>query len=515
MAFADEFPRFPEKRRSEYRTVETPSASNRSFDLALSVAIFLVVAIAAGRVYRFPFKDETSSLSVASTLHLSELPRYLLNDRDLNKPPLSYLLYYAGWSAGLRAAGLRWVALGCTAGALAIWHWLTLSCLEAEIPVPIRLLIAILFGISPMALSKGDSIRWYPPLALAVATAFLFYLRNTRRWFLSGIAMGIAADFSFLAIVPFLSLCVHRYLVERKFRWKEEVRFFLFSGLFASLGFITFAEFLLSSQAAPDMMPRVLKRLGYSLVGFFGGFTLGLSQLWIVFLAVIATAYLAHRGLLGAAGSSTAKSICTLALLTAAGVALLTLGGFVEPQGYVFLTPMISALASIGFVYALNISPRLGSAAYAGLLVCSISVAANLRWSSSPFDRYAAPFGEVINFVTTNRRGTTTVVTTDYTIFYELSRTPGLCVALFDPLIPGNWHPDPCIAKKVDTVFTIEGFGLNKDDPLWRSKLAQIIQDKRLIAEANFGEDDDFRLRGQLSPQLPYPRSLMDVTIFR
>jgi hypothetical protein len=36
--------------------------------------------------------------------------------------------------AGTPVAGLRWVSTACTAGALAIWHWLTLRSLDEPVP---------------------------------------------------------------------------------------------------------------------------------------------------------------------------------------------------------------------------------------------------------------------------------------------------------------------------------------------------------------------------------------------
>jgi hypothetical protein len=126
------------------------------------------------------------------------------------QPPLSYLLFASALMAGTPVAGLRWVSTACTAGALAIWHWLTLRSLDEPVPDSTRLLIAVLFGLTPMAVSQGDALRWYPLFTLTVAITFLIYLRSSHRWFLSTITLGLCADTCFLAILPLAALLVHR-----------------------------------------------------------------------------------------------------------------------------------------------------------------------------------------------------------------------------------------------------------------------------------------------------------------
>lgn len=139
---------------------------NRYYDPLVSVTIFTVVALATGRVYRFPFDDEITTLSALKSISAGTgvtVARFWATRDEMN-PTLSHLIFYAGSMAGLRTAPLRWVSLVCTAGALAIWHWLTVNALEQSRPsISMRLLIAILFGLTPLAISQGDALRWYPP----------------------------------------------------------------------------------------------------------------------------------------------------------------------------------------------------------------------------------------------------------------------------------------------------------------------------------------------------------------
>ncbi len=482
-------------------------------DVILSAAIFILAAIACGRVYRFPFDDEVFTLNLIRALHLRDMPGFFLNDGDVN-PPLSYLLFYSGSAIGVGAAGLRWISLACTAGALAIWHWLTLSSLDEEIPVSTRLLIAVVFGLTPMALGQGDAMRWYPPFALAVAAAFLLYLRSPRRWMLGGIAMGIAADISFVAILPLLSICFHRYVVERKFLWKEDAAFFAFAGLLAIPGFISFAEFMLYFPLAPQLVPGVLKRVGITLLGFFGGCTLSLGQFWIEAPAIAAIAYLSYLAIVATPPASRARTLSIVVLLTTAGPALFTLIGFAEPRGYLFLAPMVSALVSLGIVYALENSLQLAPAACTALIVCAVSVCSHLRASDSPFKRNAAiPFRELIDFVRTNARGSTEVLTMEPTTAYELAGTAGLCIGEFEPSAD-SWYRNSCAAPKPQTVIVIKGYPLDRDDPVWRAKVEQAIAGKRPIAQAQFGQDQDADLKSWLTGA-PLPRSLIEAVIYR
>jgi hypothetical protein len=185
----------------------------------LSVAIFVTVSLACGRIYRLPFDDEVFTLRFVGAPH-HHLVRYLLISDDPT-PPLSYLVYYWAMLAGFGQIGRRWISVGYISTTIAIWHWLTLRFIDA--PMPIRILIAILFGMVPLALGQGDALRWYPMLAMTVAIGYALYLTSAERWYLTGIAFGIVGDVSFLGILPLASVLFHRYVVERKFRVREDV----------------------------------------------------------------------------------------------------------------------------------------------------------------------------------------------------------------------------------------------------------------------------------------------------
>jgi hypothetical protein len=292
------------------------------------------------------------------------LARYLL-DGNVTKPALSYLLFSSALMAGIPLVALRWISIACTASALAIWHWLTLSSLNEPLPDSIRLLIAVLFGLTPMAISQGDALRWYPLFTLTVAGAFLIYLTSAHRWFLSAITLGLCADTCFLAILPLSALLVHRYVIEQKFRWSEDLRFLLIGGVVAAPGAITFINILRGGGwPSSEFTPGFLRRIFDTSLGFFGAVTLGLSQAWIDVIAIVATVYLARSALRGPI-KSPANRLCVLVLVTAGAAAIFTMIGLSKPRAYLYLAPMFSALTAVGVVRSIRSSPRLGTAAYA------------------------------------------------------------------------------------------------------------------------------------------------------
>jgi hypothetical protein len=80
---------------------------SRRLDILLSVAIFVAVSLAGGRIYRLPFDDEVFTLRFVGAPH-AYLSHYLLMDADPT-PQLSYVIYYAAMLAGSGAIGWRWL----------------------------------------------------------------------------------------------------------------------------------------------------------------------------------------------------------------------------------------------------------------------------------------------------------------------------------------------------------------------------------------------------------------------
>lgn len=226
------------------------------YDLGLSVSIFVLASLAAGRVYRLPFDDEVTTLEMIARFPFSELANRLLKAMDVH-PPLSYLLFSGARYARIEGQQLRWISLGCTVGGLAIWHRLTLeSIASAHVSSATRILIAFMFGLIPMAVSQGDALRWYPVLAFMSAVTFFAYLLGGRRWYLCGIPLGLAADTESLAILLFLAIAVERWAFQRRFEWRENVTFAALTGIIALPSVITFVNILRFIQSLSSSHPE-------------------------------------------------------------------------------------------------------------------------------------------------------------------------------------------------------------------------------------------------------------------
>jgi hypothetical protein len=488
-----------------------PGRVSRRLDVLFSVAIFVAVSLAGGRIYRLPFDDEIFTLRFVGAPH-AHLAHYLLMDADPT-PQLSYVIYYLAMLAGCGQVGWRWLCVGYVAVAISIWHWLTLRNIEASRPV--RLLIAILFGMTPLALGQGDALRWYPMLAMMVAVAFALYLTAGERWYLTGIAFGLVGDVSFLAILPLASVLFHRWVIERKFRPREEAAFLVLGGIVAIPGFLKFHNISSSQDLTLHFTRGVLRRVLETSLGFFGGATLGASQAWLVGLAVGATVFLGYSAMVSVAGDANASRFCTLLGVSAIFPAIFTLIGFSEPRGYLFLAPMMVALTAVGVARAISIRPHAVAIAYVALLVVAISVAANLRSSTTPFKRNAViPYQEVLDFVTTNQQGPTTLLTMDAVTGYSLASVPQLCVEEYE-VDRSGWRDSSCAPDAAtQTVIIVKGDPLNEDEPTWRDKTAAFIGTRKLMAQAHFGYDADASLKSRLTGRHLAP-SLLDAEIYR
>jgi hypothetical protein len=484
---------------------------SRRLDIPLSIAIFVAVSLACGRIYRLPFDDEIFTLRFVGAPH-ANLANYLLINPDPT-PQLTYIIYYIAMLAGSGAIGWRWLCVGYVAVAISIWHWLTLRIIEASMPV--RVMIAILFGMTPMALGQGDAIRWYPMLAMMVAIAYTLYLRSGERWYLTGIAFGLVGDVSFLAILPLASVLFHRYLIERKFRFKEDATFVILGGVVAIPGFLKFRTISSSQDLTLHFTRGVLRRMLETTLGFFGGATLGASQAWLVVLAVAATIFLGYLAISSTRADSEASRFCTLLAVSAIFPAMFTLIGFSEPRGYLFLAPMMVALTAVGLARAISIRPQSVAVAYVALLVVAISVAANLRSSVTPFKRNAViPYRDVLSFVSSNAQGPTTLLTMDAVTGYSLAGVPQLCIEEFEVYRSG-WLDSSCVPDPAtQTVIIVKGDPLDEDEPHWRDKTEAFIGNRKLIAQAHFGYDADASLKSRLTGRHLAP-SLLDAEIYR
>jgi hypothetical protein len=148
-------------------------------DLAATAFLFVCVSIAAGRIWRYPFDDEIFTLvRIEPAAVRAQIVAFPATD-DLH-PPLSHLIFYGLREIGLSEAGMRLCSVAMTALALLLCQVLVLTWIArrdvAAPSLPTRLFSVFIFGLTPLAISQGGALRWYPVFALLIILFVVLYL---------------------------------------------------------------------------------------------------------------------------------------------------------------------------------------------------------------------------------------------------------------------------------------------------------------------------------------------------
>jgi len=198
------------------------SARAYALDLATTLFLYVSVSVLAGRVWRFPFDDEIATLSKiepdAARAFIAGFPA-----TDDIHPPLSYAVFYVLRQLGLSDAGMRACSLAMTAAALLLIQLLVLIWISRRDgrlpPVASRFLAVLIFGLGPLAVSRGDALRWYPVFALLFALVVTLYVapRDGPAQLWSGVALGLAASTDFSGALIAAPLMLYRYALSGDF----------------------------------------------------------------------------------------------------------------------------------------------------------------------------------------------------------------------------------------------------------------------------------------------------------
>jgi hypothetical protein len=425
-------------------------------DVCIMLFLFAAAALLTGRIWRFAYDVE---LFYFSNSHLTLTQKLNLGDIHSSLP----LLIFTGLrQLGFSDPAIRLVPLAATGIALALIQLLTYALMEKreECPLHIRLLTIVLFALAPLALAMGDSIRWYPLFSLPVSIFATLYLAGSNKYWrlASGAFLGVAASVDFLAIFVAVPFAIYRYGLERQFRFRFDGVFWFLSGLFGSVG--------LWSAYGVAMHPELLKlgnaqftnsrfnAMAQNMLGFFGGNTIGVGQGWMVIPAALITFV---AGILLIDRRYRAAPVHLL-LLMFCSLVVMTLGGFAEPRVFIYLAPVAVALQ---ILFLRRQDANLVLICGAALLVVELGTAANLYHAPVPFKRESSiPHNSVIDFVKTNEKGATLVVTTDAVLADALSQGSyaGRCISMFF----GNGS---CFnaSRHYDTVFLIYGYSSISD----------------------------------------------------
>jgi hypothetical protein len=491
------------------------SRRGRYVTVALSAALYL--AVIASRGSRYPFDDEGPVLALIDSASLGEIIRLCLHAYDLH-PPLSYVIFFAAHRLGMDAAGLQWLSACFTAASIAIWCWMALESLDGAAPA-LAGPIALLFALTPLAVGQGDAIRWYPPFTLLVAIAYAICWRGGRWWWLSAIALGLAADCEFIAILPFAAILLHRYAMRRSRAGAADALFVAITAITAIPAFVTMRALRLPGHSL-WAVPRAQLRFGIvngilaNALGFTGGGRLGISLAWLAAIAAVCGAWLFARAWRSRRDNGELQSLCELVAMTGILIVLVCLVGFGKPRSFLFFAPMASALVAIGFTKAIEAAPLRAAAAFAGIIAVSLGVLVNLQITRSPFKRnLAVPYEELVDFVTSNARGNAAVLTSDYITGWLLRGHSGICVAQFE-FGEDAWISNCPDDARFERVIVVRGRPLDETDPVWKARIDAALARREPIAQAHFGFDHDTALKNRLAHR-SLPQWILSVDVYR
>src|SRR5271165_992646 len=256
------------------------------FDALQAGLTFIALSLMTGRVYRSPFDDEIFSLNLLeSARSFSELSMDLLRAIDVH-PPTSYLVFYPLWKLGAGPSGLRWASLLFSAGAVVLAHRIVMRLVPPgrSMSIAERAIVLVMIAATPLLLSQGDAIRWYPLFTLLFMACVYAYLHDEGRGGGTSYAVlsGLLASTNFLGFFVFPLLEIDRLLRQGwKIQWPGTLLRGFTWGIFALPGFITLWHGLTNGAhyyVAGQLGGGVLTTAVITGVGFFGGDSLGLVQ---------------------------------------------------------------------------------------------------------------------------------------------------------------------------------------------------------------------------------------------
>jgi hypothetical protein len=499
--------------------------------LVSSLILFIATCLMAGRVWRFPFDDELITLTAAQRTSAQDLVDFFLHGGDFH-PPLSFLFYYILRAMGLSEAAMRLVSLGMTATALLLFHLLTLALItqrsSAVVRPLTRLIAALMFGMSPLAVGQGDAIRWYPLFALLVSLFVVLYLAagNHLSRLASAVPLGLAASTNFITTIVIIPFLVYRHCLERQFRFGFEAVYWLIFSLFGGLGLFSASSILgklfsahsivrnyFRSSVAIEFGASPMRAVATNILGFFGGDALGVSQAWVILPVASITAVALVREI----DRKTPANPIHLLLLMLAAMVLMILPGFGKPRSFLYLAPVLAAV--LIFLLDQVAARNAGRAALLTslILIASVGTIANIDHGTRPFKRNAAvPFGDILDFIRTNEEGKTLIVSSDPVVVWELRRQSGLsdrCVSRF--LAEAS-----CFAadRHYDSIFVVFGqSNMSRNAAAiqrFQAKLNDATAGKRKVATIHSGLDKDAEIKSRLV-NLPLDKFILTIDLYR
>ena len=468
--------------------IQNPRA--RNLDSLTVGVIFVALSLLTGRVFRSAFDDEIFSLNLIGTADsFLGLLRDLLHAVDVH-PPLSYLLFYALSHIGLGERGLRLVNLLISAAAAVVAHRVLLLLLPREqlLSTPDRVVPIILLSSTPLLVSQGDAIRWYPLFALMFVCTLYAYLRRPRG-LTASIMCGLLSSTNFLGFLVFPLLELDRATQNGwRIDWRAlGLRAALF-GVFAVPGFIT-----LWNGMTHDAHRYLAGQIGHGIVvsasmtaiGVFGGNSLGVVQSAVTLPMGLLSIYILYRGVRDPVTRPLALNFAALFVLLAIG--------FAKPRSFSYLALTLSVM--LAYRWIVNADPKLRYLIGVIGLATPLAVVANIKWNETPYKRNAVlPVEEIARFARYNSGPGDVIVVSDPVLYWDLHGEVSACVT--------HYLTNPaCDIDSARKLIVIDGYGIGSEDrDAWLSKKDAALATRREVAAVFFGVDHEAGLKRRIIP---------------
>lgn len=453
----------------------------RRGEALIFLAAVLLAGLAGGLYLRPPFDDEIHTLLAIEELGVWRIIVTGFDGGDIH-PPLSTALFAALSALGLGPPALRVVAMLFTALAFVAALDVVLRQVETR-----RRAVVVLFAACPLLFGVGDSLRWYPLFALLSALFLRRVLLDGRPSVGAGVLLGLAGMTSFLAVVPAAAFGLHRYVLRRRFDWREDGAFLV---VVAVMALPSAWALLRVAEAIPGLRDAgpvgALLSLGY---GFFAGGRLGPS--WVAAVAPYGVVMAGAIWLIARRWRQ-APDVAVMGLLMAAlAVVVLPVIGNAQPRSLLFLAPWLCALLALAPA-ALGRLELVGRWLFLlATVVPTLCVLLTLRGTEHPFKRnHVIPYDAAIDWALARIPAGAVAYASEPVLEYTL-RKRGLCVV-------GRTRVDEGCEPAGRLVLVVRDQTFARIDYLVEGA-AHATAGRTLIAAQTFGIDRDAGLKNRLT----------------